>query len=438
MKRVMLVICAVVLVAAFGAVVLLNPSEVEFRPEHLHTFHPSLGLLVIFAFSAGLLVAVLGGALRNLGSRLGNWRARRSARVAAQAGEWHQAGEQLAWSGEVERSRALLRKAWKRHPNNGGAALALASSYMDTGEYAAAHEVLASAVAHDAHDPDLRYALGEALRRRGDTAEAIRMLETVRVQHPRAPRVLISLRELYRECGRWSEAADVQDAYLTTLPAEARVGERERLVRFRYQAALALPDPAARLNALDNLVQSDRAFVPGLVSLGDALAENGRADEAQKLWERAFRSQPRLVFIERMLAHDATPRSRAVVLLGKYRDQLDPDSVHLLSARVALAGGDLERAGSELDAIAQQNLPTVQRARAELLHRRGQHTQAWDALRRAADGLGALATDHRCAVCGRFSEAWTGYCEGCEQWDTYRSGAELPPAAPAASGNVQR
>jgi tetratricopeptide (TPR) repeat protein len=428
MKRILLVVGAIVLVAAVSALVWLNPNEVEFRPTHVHSFRSTLGLLVVFAFFAGLLVAVLGGVLRNAGSVVGNWGARRSARRATQAGAMHQAGEQLGWGGEVERSRALLRKAWRRHPGNGAAALALASSYMDTGEYVAAQEVLAAAVAEHANDPDLRYALGEALRRRGEGGEAIRMLETVRVQHPHAPRVLISLRELYRESGRWQEAADVQAAYVQTLPAEARVGEQDRLARFRYQAALALHDPAARLAALDELVRSDRAFVPAIVSLGDALAGAGRADEAQKLWERAFKNQPRLVFIERMLALDAGPRSRAVTLLGKYRDQLDLDSVRLLSARLALAAGDVDRADAELDAIERQDTPTVQRARAEILHRRGRHAEAWEALRRAADCLGALATDHRCAICGRLSEAWAGYCEGCERWDTYRSGTELSGA----------
>jgi len=40
-------------------------------------------------------------------------------------------------------------------------------------------------------------------------------------------------------------------------------------------------------------------------------------------------------------------------------------------------------------------------------------------------------------VCGRFSEAWVGYCEGCEQWDTYRSGAELQSTTSTA-GATQR
>ena len=36
---------------------------------------------------------------------------------------------------------------------------------QETGEYAAAKQVLQTAVTHDTSDPDLRYALGEALRR---------------------------------------------------------------------------------------------------------------------------------------------------------------------------------------------------------------------------------------------------------------------------------
>lgn len=424
MKRLLLFVGILLLIVAFGAVVLLNPGEVEFHPTHLHSFRPMLGLLLIFTFCAGAAVAVLGGSLRNLSSTLGNWRTRRSQRLAVQAGEWHHEGEQLAWGGDLERSRTLLKRAWKRQPGNGATALALASSYMDTGEYGAAQEVLEAAVAQDAHDPDVRYALGEALRRRGDHAEAIRMLESVRVIHPRAPRVLISLRELYRETGRWKEAADVQEIYVQTLPAESRRTETERLLHFRYQAACSLPDPEAQVAALDGIVQRDRTFVPALVSFGDALAAQGRLDEAQRVWEKAFKTQPRLVFVERMLVHDGHS-PRAVALLGKYRDQLESDSVRLLLARVALADGNVDRAAAELDAITKTDAVEVQRTWAEVFHRRGEHDRAWDALRRAADRLGALATDHRCMVCHKTVEAWSGYCEGCERWDTYRSTTEL-------------
>lgn len=424
MKRGLVVLGGIALVTVFALLIALNPGEVEFRPTHLHSFRPMLGVLLILTFCAGGALVLLGGGMRQVSTRLSDWRARRGARAAAQAAAWHQEGEVAAWAGELERSRTLMRKAWRRQSGNSPAALALASSYMDTGEYAAAQEVLQAALEEDPNDADLRYALGEALRRRGETAEAIRMLETLRVRFPHAPRVLVSLRELYRDAERWREAADVQAAYLDTLPPAARSGEDRRLIELRYNAALALPEAPERAVALDAVVQSDRAFVPALVGLGDALADSGRLDEAMKLWEKALRHQPRLVFVERMLAHERSSREheRILALLGKHWNELDGDGARLLLARAALATGAFDTAERELRAIGRQDAPTVQRAWAELHHQRGEHTAAWTAISGAADRLGAAAADHRCTVCGRPSETWVGYCGGCGRWDTYRAG----------------
>jgi len=424
MKRGLLVLGGIALVALFALLIALNPGEVEFHPTHLHSFRPMLGVLLILTFCAGGALVLLGGGMRQMSVRMSDWRARRSARAATQAAAWHHEGEVAAWAGELERSRSLMRKAWRRHAGNSPAALALASSYMDTGEYVAAQEVLQAALDEDANDADLRYALGETLRRRGETFEAIRMLETLRVRFPHAPRVLISLRELYRDAERWREAADVQAAYLESLPAGARAGEQTRLVELRYQAALALPEAADRAAALDAVVQRDRSFVPALVSLGDALTETGRVDEAMKVWEKALRAQPRLVLVERLLAHERSSREhdRILAMLGKHWDDLEGDGARLLLARAALASGGLDTAERELRAIGKQDAPTVQRAWADLHHHRGDHSAAWTALCRAADQLGAAAADHHCSACGRASESWEGYCRGCGRWDTYRAG----------------
>lgn len=424
MKRVFLVLGGIALIAVFALLIALNPGEVEFHPTHLHSFRPMLGVLLILTFCAGAALVLLGGGMRQLSLRLREWRARRGARAAAQAAAWHQQGEAAAWAGELERSRTLMRKAWRRQSGNSAAALALASSYMDTGEYPAAQDVLQAALEEDANDADLRYALGETLRRRGETFEAIRMLETLRVRFPHAPRVLVSLRELYREAERWREAADVQAAYLEALPPAARAGEQTRLIELRYQAAVTQSDPAERLAALDAVVQLDRGFVPALVSLGDALAAQGRVAEAMKLWDKALRIHPRLVLIERLLAHERSSREHERILasLGKHWDALEGDGARLLLARTALAGGALDTAERELRAIGNQDAPTVQRAWAELHHQRGDHAAAWTALATAADRLGAAAADHRCSVCGRAVEAWVGYCAGCGRWDTYRAG----------------
>jgi len=426
LKRILLVVAALAVLVVFGLLAWLNPGSVDFRFLPSQSVRVPLGWLLIFTFVGGIVSALVLTGLQQLGRRVASWGERRRVKQAVRIGEWQESGAALAWDGDLERGRNLLRKAWRRQPHNGAAALALASSYMDTGEHAAAREILETAVAHDANDPDLRYALGEALRRGGEPNEAIRMLETVRVQHPRAPRALVSLRRLYRETGQWKEAADVQESYIQTLSDGDLAAEQERLLQLRYQAALSVDDPKERAQKLAALLQSNRTFVPAAVSCGDALVGSDRSEEAAKLWEKTFKSTPRLVFIERLLSlrQGDRERQRVVALMQKYRQQLDEDGVRLLTAQVEIAEDDLDKAASELEAIGRQDAPAVQHCWAQLYHQRGQLQEAFKALSRATDASRIDAGTYRCTSCGRRSDAWTGYCPTCERFDTYRSGAE--------------
>lgn len=430
MKKALAAIGIVALAAALAYVTWLNPVPVEFRfaPEQRLTLQ--LGLLLIGAFFAGVLVTVLGGSTLQLARSLRRWPERRQERHAVRVTEWERAGTALTWDGELDRARNLLLKAWRRQPHNSAAAIALASSYTDTGELEAARRILQEAMSRDASDPDLRLALSQAMERGGELPEAIRILETVRVQHPRAQRALLRLRDLYCRAGRWKEAAEVQAAYVDSLPSSADArSERELLIRLRYQAALAVEDPAARAEALSLILQLDRNFFPAVVSLGDALAESQKLGEAMKLWERTFKQMPRLVLVERMLSHQSSPgdRSRAVALLRKYRPQPpESDGTQVIAARLALGDGDLDTASAELSAVQRQDAPPVQRLWAEIYRRRQQHDRAVEALAQVADQTAAaLAAGYRCATCGRAVRDWAGYCPGCNRWDTYRSVADL-------------
>lgn len=426
MRRILLGIAAVLALGLCFFIAWLNPNTVEFRFSTGRAITLQLGWLLIFAFLAGGLLAVFAVSLQQLGRRVAGWSERRRERQVARAGEWQESGTALAWDGDLGRGRSLLKRAWRRQPGNAAAALSLASSYMDTTEYATARQVLEEAIARCPHDADLRYALGEILRRSGESREAIRILETVRVEHPRAPRALLALRELYEDAGAWADAARIQEAYVETLPDSGSPTERQRLLHYRYQAARSIEDPAARVEALAALVQIDRSFVPAAVALGDALVEAGRRDEAKKHWERSFRAEPRLIFLERLLRHLDEPRERQriVSLLQKHRQQLDADAVHLLTARMALDDDDVDAAATELQAVARQDAPVVQRYWAEIYQRRGQSTEALRSFSRVADSSGSLLTKYRCTACGRESTEWTGFCAGCDRWDTYRAAIE--------------
>jgi lipopolysaccharide biosynthesis regulator YciM/uncharacterized integral membrane protein len=430
MKKAILFVLGVAVILVFLYVFVLNTAGVEVRLTSHQSVSLPLGVLLVGAFVLGLVLAVVSIALVQAGRSLRTWPARRLERQTTRVAEWERAASALAREGDLQRARGLLEKAWRKQPANASAALALAASYTDTGEYETARRVLTSAVSQGAGDEDLRFALSEAARVTGDLPEAIRILETVRVQHPKAPRALRQLRSLYRESGRWQEAAEVQEAYVRAVPSgEPAQAEHQLLTHLRYQAAMSLKNASARAEALSAVLHAGRTFLPAAVSLGDALVATGRVEDAIKQWDRTFRTIPRTVLIERILAQqsNAKDRQRTVTLMKKYQQEMGADSVHLIAARVALEDGDTDAAAAELDAVAQPAHPAVQALRARMHRARNEVEQALDALSKFAEESASHATGYHCTTCGRVEPEWLGYCSACRNWDTYRSVIKAQP-----------
>ncbi len=385
MRRALGLAAAVAALVAFVAFAYtMNSGDVDFRLVPTVTYRMPLGLLLVATLVFGVLIAVVAVAFQQLNQRFSTWSERRKARQEAQIEELKQSGAALAWGGETVRSRSVLKKAWRRDPHNKEAALALAASYSDTGEYDAAKQVLEDAVARESADPDLRYALGEALSRYGHTDEAIRMHETVRVQYPHAARVMVSLRDLYAASGRWADAAEVQQQYIAELASSEGIeDQRDRLRDFRYRATMQIDDPALRIERLEALLAEHRNYAPAIDSLGDAMLEIGKTADALKLWEKAFKREPRIELAERMLDHQANGagRQRVVVLINKQGDRLDADAARVLRARAAIQDDALESAQHELETVSDPTSAAVQSAWADLHHKRGDTERAWQTVR---------------------------------------------------------
>jgi tetratricopeptide (TPR) repeat protein len=270
-------------------------------------------------------------------------------------------------------------------------------------------------------------ALADAQRAAGDHGLSLDALERLRALHPRAPRVLRALRERYVEAERWAHAAAIQETLLAELrsPDEAE-RERQYLTALRHQAAIGLTDVGARVRALEALADRRAVAVPIAVSLGQSLLDDGRRDEAWAVWERALRSIPRTVLVERLAAIATQPqhRDRLRSVLQKLRpDQVQADNVRLLSAELHLADGNTEAAAQQLDATRDPaNAPSLLHTLWGNVHRRrGQLELAVAAFARA-DGH---ARGHRCTTCHRAVSEWVAWCPVCRSWDAYRSDVEI-------------
>jgi tetratricopeptide (TPR) repeat protein len=427
MKRGLAIVAGVALVCAVAYLSWLNPTSVTLHLSTTYTIQAPLSVLLVLAFVVGAVLVLTGLLIQGTRRSLAEWWRGRAQRRAERADSLEQRGEELLWAGDSERARSLLLRAWRRSPNHRRAALVVAGSYLDEGNAAAAERVVRDALDRHRGDPELLLALSEACTRQDNRPGAIQALEQLRAQHPRATRGLTALRNQYVAAGRWAEALSVQSLYLRTLSQPPRITqERQRLVGLQYEAAMAKPAPSDRVTALERLVDDHAGFTPALVSLGDALVADGREAEAVDLWERAIRTTPRTVFLERLLRHMTQPRQRQQLRqqLRKARAQsIRPECLQLWQARMQLLDGEAAEVLQEINSIAPplSESSFFHKLRAEALRQLGHLDQALADYAAVADAMAPYV----CHACGRHANAWVGRCPQCGSWDSYRAAVEI-------------
>jgi len=426
MKRAIAILFGIGLICGLIYLSWLNPTPVEFRLSPEWSVNGHVGALMMAAFTAGgsfiLLFVSIGAARR----AVVGWRSERRRRRSRRIDEWEEQGEHLVWRGDVQRGRALLQKALQKRPEDARTVLALAASYQDTGELHRARGVLFDAATQQNVAPEILYALAEVHRITGESGPYIEALERLRALYPRAPRALRSLRDAYEEGQRWQDAVPLQESLLEEVrDADGLARERQRLLALRYQMALQIAEPKARLRALETLADGRAPALPLMISVGDALVAVGQVDEASILWERALRSNPRSILVERLAGIATQPkhRERLRTVLRKLRsDHVQASALHLWTAQLLLADGDVEATAQELEAVPAAGRTTAlwHRLWTEVHRRRGQVEQALLSALEAANADG-----HRCQTCGRPSPTWIAYCPTCRDWDSYRATIEL-------------
>lgn len=402
-----------------------NGHSVELRLADDWLIQAPLAAQLTSAFLVGTIGMFAAIALRDSGRALVRWRRRRGEQRTEKMSGLLAEGRRLLWRGEPERARAILQRAWKARQTR-DVLTTLVQASLEADNAGDARRALDSAHEPLADDPEVLCLMADVCRQIGDTSGAIAALERARARHPRAGRVLLSLRDLYLATERWHEAAAVQTAWLALHPRVSSPIEHTLLSGTRYEAAMHVPGPATRLQALEQVLAQNPRFLPAAVSLGDELMTAGRADEAIRRWETTLRLQPHAILIERLRSNatDRSARDRLRNLLRKLRfDELDADAVHYYVAQLWLDDGQAASAAAEIGSMSKRFAATaahhVVRARLEEYEA---HFERAAADYRAS--IGALIP-WTCNVCQRADSSWHARCPRCHRWDTARAAVEL-------------
>jgi lipopolysaccharide biosynthesis regulator YciM len=277
-------------------------------------------------------------------------------------------------------------------------------------------------------DPEALDAIRRAREARagGHADEARTLYRYVLQRWPGHAEALRALRDFAIAARDWDEAVAIQQRLLTAAPAADRAVESEWLAVGYYELGrleLARADPGAAAAHFRAALRADRAFLPAVLALGDALEAAGDHREAVRTWERAAETRPALPLLARLeRVYRNQDRPSRMIALYRAACERAPDDLGLAAAlgRVYFELEMLDEAAEQFEKLEVRapDLPGVHAFLGAVFERRGQTSDALDEYRRALRLAHGFDWPHRCAACGATAATWQDRCPQCQRWNT--------------------
>lgn len=420
----------VLLALGFGAVVAylasLNTARVSIAVAADWAWEVPLAALVVGAFLAGAVLALLLGLVRDLGrSYRGSQRAR-EARRAESIGDVYHRGVDAQLSGRADAALQIYEELLKRDPGH-------AQAHARLGELALARGDAKGALVHhldalrDEERPELVLAAAEDFRRTARPGEAAALLERLLARDHDHVAALRALRDITVGEAQWQRALGAQERIVALGSGERRT-ELSMLAGIQYELGrvlLAEGQVQPAIARFRDALRSQSDFVPAIISLGDAYAAAGDSREALRVWERAVEIHPELPLLARLeQAYRVEGRPTRMIALYQAASARAPESVPLGFAlgRVYFELAMLDEAADQFQKVEvrEPKLPGLHAVLGAIFERRGQTADAFEEYRRALTLSGAFDWPHRCAACGVEHGRWIDRCPSCGDWNTSR------------------
>ena len=420
----------VLLALGFGAVVAylasLNTARVRVTVAADLAWEVPLAALVVGAFLAGAVLALILGLVRDLGRSYRDYQRAREARRAESLGSVYHRGVDAQLSGRADAALQIYEELLTRDPGH-------AQAHARLGELALARGDAKGALVHhlDAlrgeERPELVLAAAEDFRRTGRPEEAAALLERLLAHDHDHVVALRALRDLAVAEGQWQRALGAQER-IVALGSGERRPEQAMLAGIQYElgrALLAEGQAQPAIARFRDALRSQSDFVPAIISLGDAHRAAGDSREALRVWERAVEIHPELPLLACLeQAYRIEGRPTRMIALYQAASARAPESVPLAFAlgRVYFELAMLDEAADQFQKVEvrEPNLPGLHAVLGAIFERRGQTAEAFEEYRRALTLSFAFDWPYRCSACGAEHDRWIDRCAACRGWNTSR------------------
>jgi len=416
LRRILTFVAFVALVAAVSALVYFNPTDASFRYARDNTITLPLGVLMLGAALAGMVVMFLLFLLREGRHAVHEWRVQRGIRSAERTATLRAEARNLSLAGDFARSRTLFAKVMKMRDPDVADLIDYANTHTLEGNAREAKRLLENGQKDFGNDPLLLYELSKAARMAGDDAAAISALERALAVYPRSFRLLTLLRDALGDANAWERAAEIQERIVQLRPNDAT--EQNRVWGARYEAALRLA-PAERMTALKAITGAQPEFSPAALERARTAHSAGDERRAVRILDKAIRQRPRGALFDELericTAND--PARVAKLYLKSVESFPNLNGLRARAARYLISIGR----GREADEIlragpSEDTRGVLSAARGLLLEAQSQLGTSGVTGTSTARRLTSQPHLWRCDGCKTPAERWTPRCSRCGVW----------------------
>lgn len=180
----------------------------------------------------------------------------------------------------------LLRHALRISPESPAALYEIAQYHLHLKQLPEARAALEKAVAYEPENYWYAQALSTFYLQQNEPGEAILLLEEMAHRFSSRPDPLYNLLEIYGKQQRYDQLIMVLDRL------EQRMGKSEQLSMEKFRIYLRMQDVTKAFREIESLVEEYPADLRYRVVLGDVYLQNGKEEEAYKLYREVLDAEP--------------------------------------------------------------------------------------------------------------------------------------------------
>lgn len=419
---------AIVFVGALVWFAMTNTVQTTVQVPFYQEFQDTLGWIILYAAGFGALGMLAVFFIRDTRRFIATYQFQRKQKKSVKLQDLYGGALNAILANDEIEARRALEEILKEEPAHTDALLRL-------GDIAAAKDDRSEALgfykrAHSSSPRNIEvlFSLARELEAAEIYSEAHGHIDAVLEIDPDNLRALYSKRALLERDHKWDDLIEAQKTILRhNHPEEAKAREQANLLGYRYELARhelekGMLDKANK--EFRSILRAEPNFVPACLGLAETMIGEGETEDAVRFLETTYEKTSSLIVLARLedlLVNIGDPAGLILIykraISANPEDDMLPFFLGKLYYRLEMVDDALETL-SAIEPVKPQ--PELHQLLGALHMKRQQCEQAVREFRKSIDIKKAFRLPYCCRNCGNVSDDWSGRCDSCGVWNTYR------------------